>query len=114
MKNALVAIIIVLVLGGVAYYVINYLGAPAAPESALLTTGTLNPNGTRTQKYDFARALLNINTLKLDFEFFTTDKAWGSLEDFTQPLRDPVRGRKNPFAPLDAGNAAQSGTTTPR
>lgn len=100
MKQIGLVLGILVVLGGVLYYVLN-LSAPAAPESTLGTTGQLNSNGTPNTKFDFARALLNINTIKLDLEFFNNDAAWASLEDITQPLRTPDKGRRNPFAPLD-------------
>lgn len=109
-KTIIIILVVLLVLGGGYYFATN--SSPSSSNSSLTTTGVVSPNGTPSASFDFARALLNITTIKLDVASLEQDPGWTALRDFSVSLRAPVKGRRNPFAPLGVDSSAAVVSTT--
>lgn len=109
MNKLIIALVILLVVVG--GYMVYSNSSPSAPASTLQTTGAIAPVGQAGKPFDFARALLSINTIKLDYSFLTESPAWASLIDFGVTLREPVKGRRNPFAPLNVDSTSVAAVT---
>ncbi len=98
MKRTIIILIALSSIAFFGYFVVTRMGVSASP-STLTAAATVSQKTTPGQ-IDFAKTLLSINTIKIDYTPFSTDLSFQSLKDFGVTLRTPVKGRKNPFAPL--------------
>jgi hypothetical protein len=100
-QNKLAILIGVLLLAGLFVYM-NFFTAPA--QDPLTTTSS-----DTALSQDLLVTLQNLHTIKLDNSIFS-DPAFKSLTDFGVTIPSEEVGRRNPFAPLQAGGAAGGST----
>jgi hypothetical protein len=80
------------------------------PEEAPLSSET--PSGLPAgEEGDLLSLLLELRSITLSGAIFS-DAAFQTLQDFTVNLVPEPVGRRNPFAPIGAASAANSGSTT--
>jgi hypothetical protein len=105
-KRNLVITLVILAAVGVAGYM--YATRDRALDSDLLV-GV--PTGTAAVEGNLLTALNQLQTIRLDTEVFD-NPVFESLVDIGTRLADQPSGRPNPFAPIDSGSSASTGTST--
>ncbi|MEK7192733.1 MAG: hypothetical protein AAB682_01215 [Patescibacteria group bacterium] len=93
-----ILILLLVVIGSVAFGGYYYFSAVPVPEQALKAEGLLVKSG-EADTAGFINILVNLRTIKLDSKIFS-DPAFSSLTDFGVAIAPQAVGRANPFAPL--------------
>lgn len=105
--NRIVIIVVAVILVVFGAYYVNQSSSPVESSIELTTTGAVTTNGETPANFDFASALVNVETINLDFSLFTEGSLFSTLNDNSGTLRAPSKGRRNPFAPFSADAVAQ-------
>jgi hypothetical protein len=104
LKNIIIGAVVVLVIGGAAYF---YMTREPYIEEPLLT-GVQTASSAVSLDGSFISALSSLRRLRLDDSIFK-NPAWDTLTDFGKTLAPQPYGRPNPFAPI---NGSPVSTTT--
>lgn len=118
LRNIVIFIVIAVLVGSVAYFVL-FKNKTNNAVTGLQTTSVVNtPAGTvdttKALSQQFLASLSKIKNITLATAFFDTN-AYKSLQDYTQViiLQDPsLIGRPNPFAPFDTDTGTTLTNTT--
>lgn len=105
MKNTIIVIIVILVLGFFGY---NFLVKSPKQEDGLVSSAN---NNSINVGAGLLAALGTIDTLKIDTEFFK-DPTFRRLVNFSKEIPTQPKGRSNPFAPIGASDAGAVSTST--
>lgn len=101
-KNTIIGLIVLVIVGCVAY---SYLNGSTAPTDQLIVTDSSNVDPFSIQ---VLAALQKVTSLKIDQTVFTTIDSLG-LKDFGKDLPDnPNLGRPNPFEPISFGRSTST------
>jgi hypothetical protein len=105
MKKIIAIIVVVIVLGFLAY---TFFGNKPAETNTLVS----NKNSSVKVGADLLAALATLDTLKLDTDFFK-DATFKRLINFSRDIPTQPKGRSNPFAPLGTVNSTNTSTSSP-
>ncbi len=105
LRHKLLAIIITVVLAGVAWYMLSGSSSPSAP-----VLSTEQPTQAPAGASDLVQSLLVLRAVTLSGTIFS-NPAFQALQDFTTPIIPEPVGRPDPFAPLGQGNQASPSST---
>lgn len=106
MKNNILIIILVIIIGGVAY---SYLGQSDTSTSLLASDARTSDSEEARYIYNLAR---KIEQISLD-DSILQDPVFRSLIDNTVSFPQQASGRNNPFAPVGTdGQTSQTSTTS--
>ncbi|MDO8493459.1 MAG: hypothetical protein Q7S19_02860 [bacterium] len=97
-KNITVVVIIVTVSAMLIGIFIYFGGAGSSVDSDLSVVPTAP--GTQNLSRELLSSLASLKDLKLNTDFFK-DKAFASLIDYSEDLKEDPLGRENPFLPIE-------------
>ncbi len=94
--QAIVIIITLVLFVGGAYL---YFSGSGAPITSDLTAVAPDASGQQVLSKQLLSALSSLSSLKLNTDFFK-DKAFNSLVDYSEAIKEDPLGRDNPFLPV--------------
>jgi hypothetical protein len=107
MKNLIIIIIIIAVIGGAMYIYLEH-----EPVSDDLLTGVMLEGASAGVGGDELSILRTLKSLTIDASIFET-KVWASFRDSNHEIADQPVSRPNPFAPINPSEArVQVNSTT--
>ena len=106
MKNLLIVVIIIALIGGAMYLYLEH-----EPVSDDLLTGIMMEGAEEKIGGDQLSVLRTLENLVVDTSLFKR-KVWGSFLDSSHEIKDQPVSRQNPFAPISQSEIAATSVAT--